>query len=72
MTPDGRRRLVTQKGSVQGSVWDLGNGTRVALIPSTRTATHGVAVTSDGRYAFISVEGVRGEPGAVDVTILAR
>ena len=28
---------------------------------------HGVATSPDGRYAFVSVEGVGSEPGKVDV-----
>ena len=67
VTPDGRRLVVTQKGSGEVGVWDLETGERIALVPSTRRVTHGVAVLPDGRYAFISVEGIGGEPGAVDV-----
>ena len=67
VTPDGRRLIVTQKGSGEVSVWDLPSGRRVALITNTRRVTHGIAIPPDGRYAFISVEGVGGEPGAVDV-----
>ncbi len=48
-------------------MWDTRTGQRLALLPSTRTVTHGVAVTPDGRYAFVSIEGVGGEPGTVDV-----
>jgi DNA-binding beta-propeller fold protein YncE len=71
VTPDGARLVVTQKGSGEVSVWDLAAGRRIALIPSTRKVTHGVTITPDGRYAFISVEGIGGEPGAVDVIDLA-
>ena len=67
VTPDGAKLLVTQKGSAAFSVWDTKTGDRLAFIPSTRTVTHGVAVSPDGRYAFVSIEGVGGEPGTVDV-----
>ncbi len=67
VTPDGSKLLVTQKGSAEFSVWDTQSGSRLALLPSTRTVTHGVAVSSDGRYAFVSNEGVGGQPGTVDV-----
>ena len=30
------------------------------------SVSHGVVVTPASRYAFVSVEGVGGEPGAVD------
>ncbi len=71
ITPDGKLLVVTQKGSGEVSVWELPSGQRLALIPSTRRVTHGVAITPDGRYAAVSVEGIGGEPGAVDVIDLA-
>lgn len=71
VTPNGRLLIVTQKGSGDVSVWDRSGGERVALIPSTRRVTHGVTISPDGRYAFVSAEGVGGEPGAVDVIDLA-
>ena len=67
VTPDGDRLVVTQKGSAAVTVWDRQSGERLAFIPSTRKVTHGVAVTPDSRYAFVSVEGIGGERGAVDV-----
>ena len=36
-------------------------------MPTKRRVVHGVAVTSDDRYAFISVEGIGAEPGTVEV-----
>jgi DNA-binding beta-propeller fold protein YncE len=38
-----------------------------ATLPSTTTVTHGVAITPDSHYAFVSVEGKGAEPGKVDV-----
>ena len=38
----------------------------------TRRVVHGVAISPDDRYAFISVEGVGSEPGTVDVIDLAH
>ena len=67
VTPDGRRLVVTQKGSGEVTVWDTESARRLALIPSVRKVTHGVTIPPDGRYAFISVEGIGGEPGAVEV-----
>ena len=67
VTPDDGRVVVTQKGSAQVSIWDRATGRRIALLPSARRVTHGVAVSPDSRYAFVSVEGIGGEPGAVDV-----
>lgn len=67
VAPDGTLLVVTQKGSGAVSVWDRKAGQRRALIPTVRKVTHGVAIPPDGRYAFISVEGIGGEPGAVEV-----
>ena len=38
-----------------------------STVPSSRRITHGVTVSPDTRFAFVSVEGVGGEPGTVDV-----
>ena len=71
ITPDGKLLIVSYKGAASTGVWDLEKGEELALIPNSRTVTHGVAVTPDGRYAFVSAEGVGGEPGAVDVIDLS-
>ena len=42
-------------------------GRALAVARSSTTVTHGVAVSSDGRYAYVSVEGVGAEPGKVDI-----
>ena len=67
VTPDGQRLVVTQKASGEVSIWDTQTARRLALIPSMRKVTHGLTIPPDGRYAFISVEGIGGEPGAVEV-----
>ena len=67
VTPDDERLVVTQKGSGAVTVWNRATAERIAFIPSSRKVTHGVVVTPDSRYAFVSVEGIGGEPGAVDV-----
>ena len=72
VTPDGRRLVVTQKGSAEVSIVDLLSGKRVTAIPSSRRIAHGVSIEPEGRYAFVSVEGVQGEPGAVDVIDLEQ
>ncbi len=71
VTPDGSRLVVTYKGGAATGVWDLASGVEVARIENTRRLPHGIAIAPDARYAFISVEGVGGEPGTVDVIDLA-
>lgn len=66
-TPDGKLLIASLKqgGSVQ--VFDLASGTSVLQTKSSTGVTHGVAVSPDSRYAFVSNEGVGAQPGKVDV-----
>jgi len=66
LTPDGERLVVTYKGAQATGVIDLANGV-VRSVANTRRLPHGVAISADSRYAFISVEGIGGEPGTVDI-----
>ena len=67
VTPDGKLLVATLKqgGSIQ--VFDLTSGLSVFTTKSTTTVTHGVAISSDSRYAFVSSESVGAAPGKVDV-----
>lgn len=66
-TSDGTRLIATNKAGQSVSVFDLASGRELARIPTSRRVVHGVAVTPDDRYAFISVEGVGSEPGTVEI-----
>jgi DNA-binding beta-propeller fold protein YncE len=67
VTPDGATLVVTYKGDGAVGVFDLADGSVRAVIESSRSIPHGVAVSPDSRYAFITVEGVGNDPGTVDV-----
>lgn len=67
VSPDGTTLVVTYKGSGETAVWDLEAGEEVARLSNSRPVSHGVVVSPDSRYAFVTAEGVGGEPGAVDV-----
>ena len=67
VTPDGSVLVASLKGAGQVQFFDTATGESMAIVPSTTTVTHGVAVTPDSRYAFVSVEGKGAEPGKVDV-----
>jgi len=67
LTHDGTRLIGTNKRDASVSVYDASTGKELARIPTTRKVVHGVAVSDDDRYAFISVEGTGSEPGTVDV-----
>jgi DNA-binding beta-propeller fold protein YncE len=66
MTKDGRL-IATNKRGQSVSVFDPVSGHELARIPTKRKVVHGVVVSPDDRYAFISVEGVGSEPGTVEV-----
>jgi DNA-binding beta-propeller fold protein YncE len=66
MTKDGRL-IATNKRGQSVSVFDPVAGKELARIPTQRKVVHGLVVTPDDRYAFITVEGVGEEPGTVEV-----
>jgi DNA-binding beta-propeller fold protein YncE len=66
-TPDGRLLVVTQKGPGTVTIWRLADDTLMAQIPGTRKIASGVAVSRDSRYAFVTLEGIGGDPGTVDI-----
>jgi DNA-binding beta-propeller fold protein YncE len=65
MTRDGRL-IATNRRDGSVSVFDQSLKELVRL-PTKRKVVHGIAVSPDDRYAFISVEGVAAEPGTVEV-----
>lgn len=67
---DGKLLVASYKGEGATGVWNLNSGKEVAKIKNSRRVSHGVAISPDNRYAFISMEGVGGEPGSVDVVDL--
>ena len=67
VTPDEATLVATYKGGAAVGFWDLETGTERARVETTRTIPHGVAITPDSRYAFVTLEGVGIEPGTVEV-----
>lgn len=67
VTSDGRLLIVTLKQGDAVEFFDLERWESVARTPTSTTVVHGVTVSPDDRYAFVSVEGVGAEPGKVDV-----
>jgi DNA-binding beta-propeller fold protein YncE len=67
VTHDGKLLLGTNKRGQSVSVFDAGSGKELKRLPTKRKVVHGVAVSPDDRYAFVSVEGVGAEPGTVEV-----
>jgi DNA-binding beta-propeller fold protein YncE len=67
LTRDGSRLIGTNKRGQSVSIVDIASGRELARIRTTRRLPSGVALSSDDRYAFVSVEGVGSEPGTVEV-----
>ena len=67
ITHDGQRLLATNKRDQSVSIYDLKSGKELARLPTKRKVLHGVVVSPDDRYAFVTVEGVGSEPGTVEI-----
>jgi DNA-binding beta-propeller fold protein YncE len=66
-TADGRLLVATNKRGNSVSIFDIATGRELARIATIRPVVHGVALSDDSRYAFISVEGRGSMPGTVEV-----
>lgn len=67
VSPDGRLLVASYKSSGETGIWNLKEGRELARLKNTRMVTHGVTISPDSKFAFVSVEGVGGEPGSVDI-----
>jgi DNA-binding beta-propeller fold protein YncE len=66
-TPDGTLLLVTLKQGHMFEIIDVASGRSLARLENSTQVAHGVAVSPDSRYAFVSSEGIGAAPGKVDV-----
>ena len=71
VTHDGRTLIATNKRGRSVSLFDVASGAELVRIETQRPVVHGIAVSDDDRYAFISVEGVGSAPGTVEIIDLA-
>jgi DNA-binding beta-propeller fold protein YncE len=67
VSPDGSLLVATNKRDASVSIFSTDTAKELARLPTKRKVLHGVAVTPDSRYAFITVEGVGSEPGTVEI-----
>ncbi|HET9369307.1 MAG TPA: hypothetical protein VFO19_03640 [Vicinamibacterales bacterium] len=70
-TPDGKLLVATLKQGSMIEIFDIASGKSLARLKTSNTLAHGVSVSSDSQYAFVSSEGVGSAPGKVDVVDLA-
>ena len=71
ISPDGKLLIGTIKSEGKTAIWNLEDKKLLGEIKNSTSVSHGIAISSDSKYAFISVEGIGGEPGIVDVISLA-
>src|SRR5262249_26276325 len=67
MTSDGAKLIATNRRDQSVSILDVDSAKELARIATKRKVVHGIAVSPDDRYAFISVEGIAADPGTVEV-----
>ena len=70
VTSDGKL-ISTNRRDQSVSVFDTRAAQETARVPLPRKAAHGVVVSPDQRFAFVSVEGMAAEPGTVVMIDLA-
>ena len=61
------RLLATNKRDQSVSIIDIASGRELARLKTKRKVLHGVVVSPDDQYAFVSVEGIGSEPGTVEI-----
>lgn len=71
ISPDGQLMVATYKSDGATGIWDLDSGKELGVVSNSRRVSHGIAISPDSRYAFVSVEGIGGEPGSVDIIDLS-
>ena len=72
VSPNGEKLIATLKNEGAVTIWSLKNRKQISIIKTTTSIPHGVVVSPDNKYAFVSVEGVGGESGKVDVINLEQ
>ena len=63
--------IATNRRGRSVSFFDPERGRELGRVETLRPILHGIATSDDGRYAFVSVEGIGAEPGTVEMIDLA-
>jgi DNA-binding beta-propeller fold protein YncE len=61
------RLIATNKRDQSVSIYEIASGKELARLKTKRKVLHGVVVSPDDRYAFVTVEGIGAEPGTVEI-----
>jgi DNA-binding beta-propeller fold protein YncE len=72
VTHDGTRLVASNKRGQSVSVIDAASGRELVKLPTLRKVVHGIAISADDQYAFVSVEGIGSQPGTVEIIDLTR
>lgn len=67
---DGSRMLISYKGAQSIGIWDLPAGKELARIRTSRPVTHGVLISPDSRFGFVTNEAIGATQGTLDVVDL--
>ncbi len=67
VTRDGKLLIATNKRGPSVSIFEIKTAKELARLPTKRKVVHGVAVSPDNLYAFVTVEGIGSEPGTLEV-----
>ena len=67
VTPEGKLLVATNKRDASVSIFDIATARELARLPTKRKVVHGVTLSPDSRYAFVTVEGIGSEPGTVEI-----
>src|SRR5262245_30525865 len=67
VSPNGKLLIATLKQGNAVQFFDLTTGNSLATAETSNQVTHGVTISPDSKYAFISSEGKGAQPGKVDV-----
>jgi DNA-binding beta-propeller fold protein YncE len=71
VTQDGKLLVATNKREGSVSIFEISTGKELARLATKRKVVHGVAISPDSRYAFVTVEGVGEEPGTLEIIDLS-
>lgn len=64
--------VASNKRGQSVSIFDVSSGKELARVETRSRVVHGVAVSSDDRFAFVSEEGIGATPGIVEVIDLTE